>query len=180
MHQIEYHDIMGVPIFKSTLRGQLHREHTTGIHQMATPSLMISVKRALLHGHPSLLISIKRALLHGHPSLLISIKRALLHGHPSLLISIKRALLHGHPSFLISIKRALLHGHPSLLLSIKMASETFKIWLIYITIPLYSFFTYNGYFIIIIQFIAYIYVEWSVESSVTICRCTLQTTIYRR
>ena len=44
----------------------------------------------------------------------------------------------------------------------------------------YSFFTYNGYFIIIIQFIAYIYVEWSVESSVTICRCTLQTTIYRR
>ena len=38
-----------------------------------------------------------------------------------------------------------------------MASETFKIWLIYITIPLYSFFTYNGYFIIIIQFIAYIY-----------------------
>ena len=70
--------------------------------------------------------------------------------------------------------------HPSLLLSIKMASETFKIWLIYLTIPLYSFFTYNGYFIIIIQFIAYIYVEWSVESSVTICRCTLQTTIYRR
>ena len=67
------------------------------------------------------------------------------------------------------------------LYSIKMASETFKIWLIYITIPLYSFFTYNGYFIIsIIQFIAYIYVEWSVESSVTICRCTLQTTIYRR
>ena len=50
----------------------------------------------------------------------------------------------------------------------------------YITIPLYSFFTYNGYFIIIIQFIAYIYVDWSVESSVTICRCTLQTTIYRR
>ena len=41
-----------------------------------------------------LLISIKRALLHGHPSLLISIKRALLHGHPYLLISIKRALLH--------------------------------------------------------------------------------------
>ena len=73
--------------------------------------------------------------------LLISIKRALLHGHPSLLISIKRALLHGHPSLLISIKRALLHGHPSLLISIKMASETFKIWLIYITIPLYSFFT---------------------------------------
>ena len=124
--------------------------------------------------------TIKRALLHGHQYLLISIKRALLHGHPSLLISIKRALLHGHPSLLISIKRALLHGHPSLLLSIKMASETFKIWLIYITIPLYSFFTYNGYFIIIIQFIAYIYVEWSVESSVTICRCTLQTTIYRR
>ena len=56
---------------------------------MATPSLMISIKRALLHGHPSLLISIKRALLHGHPSLLISIKRALLHGHPYLLISIK-------------------------------------------------------------------------------------------
>ena len=147
---------------------------------MATPSLMISIKRALLHGHPSLLISIKRAVLHVHPYLLISIKRALLHGHPTLLISIKRALLHGHPSLLISIKRALLHGHPSLLLSIKMASETFKIWLIYITIPLYSFFTYNGYFIIIIQFIAYIYVEWSVESSVTICRCTLQTTIYRR
>ena len=58
---------------------------------MATPSLMISIKRALLHGHPSLLISIKRALLHVHPYLLISIKRALLHGHPSLLISIKRA-----------------------------------------------------------------------------------------
>ena len=94
----------------------------------------------------------------GHQYLLISIKRALLHGHPSLLISIKRALLHGHPSLLISIKRALLHGHPSLLLSIKMASETFKIWLIYITIPLYSIFTYNGYFIIIIQFIAYIYI----------------------
>ena len=124
---------------------------------MATPSLMISMKRALLHGHPSLLISIKRALLHGHPSLLISIKRALLHGHPYLLISIKRALLHGHSSLLISIKRALLHGHPSLLISIKMASETFKMWLIYMTIPLYSFFTYNGYFIIIIiQFIAYI------------------------
>ena len=51
---------------------------------------------------------------------------------------------------------------------------------IHYTIPLYSFFTYNGYFIIIIQFIAYIYVEWSVESSVTSCRCTLQTTIYRR
>ena len=33
---------------------------------------------------------------------------------------------------------------------------------------MYSIFTYNGYFIIIIQFIAYIYVEWSVESSVTI------------
>ena len=61
----------------------------------------------------------------------------MLHGHPSLLISIKRALLHGHPSLLISIKRALLHGHPSLLISIKMASETFKIWLIYITIPLF-------------------------------------------
>ncbi len=45
---------------------------------------------------------------------------------------------------------------PSLLISIKRASETFKIWLIYITISLYSFFTYNGYFIIIIQFIAYI------------------------
>ena len=44
-----------------------------------------------------------------------------------------------------------------------MASETFKIWLIYITIPLYSFFKYNGYFIIIIQFIAYIYVECRVE-----------------
>ena len=112
--------------------------------------------------------------MHGHPSLLISIKRALLHGHPYLLISVKRALLHGHSSLLISIKRALLHGHPSLLISIKMASETFKIWLIYITIPLYGFFTYNGYFIIIIQLIAY------VESSVTICRCTLQTTIYRR
>ena len=41
-----------------------------------------------------LLISIKRALLHGHSYLLISIKRALLHGHPYLLISIKRALLH--------------------------------------------------------------------------------------
>ena len=50
------------------------------IHQMATPYLLISIKRALLHGHPSLLISIKRALLHGHPyKLLISIKRALLH-----------------------------------------------------------------------------------------------------
>ena len=49
------------------------------IHQMATPYLLISIKRALLHGHPSLLISIKRALLHGHPYLLISIKRALLH-----------------------------------------------------------------------------------------------------
>ena len=61
------------------------------IHQMATPSLLISIKRALLHGHPSLLISIKRALLHGHSYLLISIKRALLHGHSSLLISIKRA-----------------------------------------------------------------------------------------
>ena len=95
---------------------------------------------------------------------MISIKRALLHGHPYLSISIKRALLHGHSSLLISIKRALLHGHPSLLISIKMASETFKIWLIYITIPLYSFFTYNGYFIIIIiQFIAYIYVECRVE-----------------
>ena len=128
---------------------------------------------------PSLMISIKRALLHGHPSLLISIKRALLHGHPYLLISIKRALLHGHPSLLISIKRALLHGHPSLLISIKMASETFKIWLIYINIPLYSFFTYNGYFIIIIQFIAYI-CQVSSRASVTICRCTLQTTIYRR
>ena len=34
------------------------------IHQMATPSLLISIKRALLHGHPYLLISIKRALLH--------------------------------------------------------------------------------------------------------------------
>ena len=49
------------------------------IHQMATPSLLISIKRALRHGHRYLLISIKRALLHGHPSLLISIKRALLH-----------------------------------------------------------------------------------------------------
>ena len=49
------------------------------IHQMATSYLLISIKRALLHGHPSLLISIKRALLHGHPYLLISIKRALLH-----------------------------------------------------------------------------------------------------
>ena len=48
------------------------------IHQMATPYLLISIKRAL-HGHSSLLISIKRALLHGHPYLLISIKRALLH-----------------------------------------------------------------------------------------------------
>ena len=56
----------------------LHRKHTTVIHQMATPYLLISIKRALLHGHPSLLISIKRALLHGHPYLLISIKRALL------------------------------------------------------------------------------------------------------
>ena len=106
------------------------------------------------------------AAAYGHQYLLISIKRALLHGHPSLLISIKRALLHGHPSLLISIKRALLHGHPSLLLSIKMASETFKIWLIYITIPLYSFFTYNGYFIIIIQFIAYIYMSSGVSSRV--------------
>ena len=150
---------------------------------MATPYLLISIKRALLHGHPCIFIDIYKegAAAYGHPSLLISIKRALLHGHSYLLISIKRALLHGHPSLLISIKRALLHGHPYLLLSIKMASETFKIWLMYITIPLYSFFTYNGYFIIIIiQFIAYIYVEWSVVSSVTICRCTLQTTIYRR
>ena len=46
------------------------------IHQMATPYLLISIKRALLHGHPYLLISIKRALLHGHSYLLISIKRA--------------------------------------------------------------------------------------------------------
>ena len=61
------------------------------------------------------------------------------------------------PSLLISTNMDVhAAAHPSLLISIKMASETFKIWLIYITIPLYSFFTYNGYFIIIIQFIAYI------------------------
>ena len=42
----------------------VHREHITVIHQMATPSLLISIKRALLYGHPSLMISIKRALLH--------------------------------------------------------------------------------------------------------------------
>ena len=77
---------------------------------------------------------------------------------PSLLISIKRALLHGHPYLLISIKRALLHGHPSLLISIKMASETFKIWLIYITIPLYSFFTYNYLLLIVfLQFLWYFF-----------------------
>ena len=105
---------------------------------------------------------------------------------PYLLISINELLISIIPfidinKYGLNVKTAAhMHGHPSLLLSIKMASETFKIWLIYITIPLYSFFTYNGYFIIIIQFIAYIYVEWSVESSVTICRCTLQTTIYRR
>ena len=111
-HQIEYHNIMGrgnIWINFAGIIKLLHREHITVIHQMATPSLLISIKRALRHGHPYLLISIKRALLHGHPSLLISIKRALLHVHPYLLILIKRALLHGHPSLLISIKRALLH-----------------------------------------------------------------------
>ena len=120
--------------------------------------------------HPSLLISIKRAncmtsiFLDNNKegaavwaSIFIDIYKegAAAYRHP--IVSIKEgAAAYRHPSFLISIKRALLHGHPSLLISIKMASETFKIWLIYITIPLYSFFTYNGYFIIIIQFIAYI------------------------